>query len=126
MELLSILEDEGRDSRYPSSVMKLAERAEIYLRQHYQSEITNELLGRVLHFHPNYIVRCMKEIFRCTPMEYLNRIRMEQAKLLLIKTEWPIVKVAEHVGFQYAPYFSACFKRYTGMPPQAFRQLYFN
>jgi AraC-like DNA-binding protein len=64
----------------------------------------------------------MKEIYRCTPMDYLLKIRMEQAKLLLIKTEWPIAAVAEQVGFHYAPYFTSCFRRYAGMPPMAFRK----
>jgi AraC-like DNA-binding protein len=57
-------------------------------------------------------------------MEYLHEYRLEQAKLLLIKTEWPVAQIAEHVGFQYAPYFSSCFKQYTGISPLRFRKQY--
>ncbi|MCL6602829.1 MAG: AraC family transcriptional regulator [Paenibacillus sp.] len=125
MELLQMLqEEEELGDAATRSVLKLAERTEAYLRQHYQQDLTNETLAEALHFHHNYIARCMKEIYRCTPMEYLLRYRLEQAKLLLIKTEWSVAEVGERTGFRYAPYFSSCFKRHTGMPPLAFRKLH--
>lgn len=124
MDLIQLLEEEELEGSATSAVVKLAEQTEAYLRRHYQQDLTNETLAEALHFHSNYIVRCMKEIYQCTPMEYLLQYRMEQAKLLLIKTEWPVAKVGEQVGFSYAPYFSSCFKRHTGMPPLTFRKLY--
>ncbi|WP_308635471.1 helix-turn-helix transcriptional regulator [Paenibacillus silvisoli] len=124
MDVLRMLEEDKSGEQLPRSVIRLAERTEAYLRQHYQRELTNEALAEALHFHPNYIVRCMKEIYHCTPMDYLHQYRLEQAKLLLIKTEWPVAAVGEHVGFQYTPYFSSCFKRHTGMSPLAFRKQY--
>ncbi|AZN43614.1 AraC family transcriptional regulator [Paenibacillus albus] len=123
MELLHVLE-ESNSGKIDSPALKLAEKTEAFLRQHYQTELTNESLAAALHFHPNYVVRCMKEIYRCTPMEYLHEYRLEQAKLLLLKTEWSIAQIAEHVGFQYAPYFSSCFKQYAGVSPLRFRKQY--
>jgi hypothetical protein len=67
MELLRLIE-EGYGGNQGSPALRLAEKTEAYLRQHYQSEVTNEVLAGALHFHPNYIVRCMKEIYQCTPM----------------------------------------------------------
>lgn len=124
MDLLHYMEEEGRERHTSEAVLRLAERTEAYLRQHYRKELSNEALADALHFHANYIVRCMKEIYRCTPMEYLHKIRMEQAKSHLIKTEWSIADIAANTGFNYAPYFSNSFKRYTGMTPQAFRKLH--
>ncbi|MDQ6417961.1 helix-turn-helix transcriptional regulator [Paenibacillus sp. LHD-117] len=124
IDLIQLLEDERSENATPSSVMRLAEQTEAYLRQHFQQDITNETLSDALHFHPNYIVRCMKEIYRCTPMDYLLQYRLEQAKLLLIKTEWPVSRIGEQVGFRYAPYFSSRFKRHTGLTPLTFRKLY--
>ncbi|WP_276352213.1 helix-turn-helix domain-containing protein [Cohnella caldifontis] len=122
LELLQEMDEPAFGGRASVTARKLAERIETYLRQHYQTELTNEMLADAFHFHPNYIVRCMKEMYRCTPMEYLHRYRIEQAKLLLIKTEWPMALVAEQVGFRTAPYFSNCFKRQTGLSPLAFRK----
>ncbi|XID90298.1 helix-turn-helix domain-containing protein [Paenibacillaceae bacterium WGS1546] len=123
MELLRLLEVSWIGTG-DSPVLKLAEKTEAYLRQHYQSGLTNESLAEALHFHPNYIVRCMKEIYRRTPMDYLHEYRMEQAKLLLFKTDWPVAKIAEQVGFQYPPYFSSRFKQYSGISPLKFRKRY--
>lgn len=123
MELLRLLE-EGYNGNADSPALRLAEKTEAYLRQHYQTDVTNEGLAEALHFHPNYIVRCMKEVYHCTPMEFLHEYRLEQAKLLLLKTEWPVALIAERVGFQYAPYFSSCFKKYAGISPLRFRKGY--
>jgi AraC-like DNA-binding protein len=123
IELLHLLE-EGELGAGSSPALHLAERTEAYLRQHFQSNITNESLAEALRYHPNYISRCMKEIFHCTPLEYLHEYRLEQAKQLLIKTNWSISQIAEHIGFQYTPYFSNCFKEYAGMSPLRFRKQY--
>jgi AraC-like DNA-binding protein len=123
MELLRLL-DAGQTRSDASPALKLADKIEAYLRQHYQSDVTNSLLAGEFHFHPNYIVRCMKEIYDCTPMAYLHEYRIEQAKLLLIKTEWSISRIADQVGFLNAPYFSNCFKAATGISPLRFRKQY--
>ncbi|MDR6551081.1 AraC family transcriptional regulator [Paenibacillus qinlingensis] len=123
IELLRLLDAEQvRTDASPA--LKLADKIEAYLRQHYQSDVTNTSLAEEFHFHPNYIVRCMKEIYDCTPMAYLHEYRIEQAKLLLIKTEWSIARIAEHIGFLNAPYFSNCFKAAIGMSPLRFRKQY--
>ncbi|WP_284640053.1 helix-turn-helix transcriptional regulator [Paenibacillus silviterrae] len=123
MELLRLIE-EGYHGEDASPALRLAERTEAYLRQHYQEELTYDTLAEALHYHSNYIVRCMKETYGCTPMEYLHEYRLEQAKLLLIKTNWPVARIAEQCGFQYAPYFSSCFKQYAGVSPLRFRKQY--
>jgi AraC-like DNA-binding protein len=114
--------DEGQKSVYASPALAVAEQTEAFIKQHYQTDITNAMLGEALHFHPGYIVRCMKESYRCTPMEYLLYYRVERAKLLLLKTEWPVSAVAEQVGFSQTPYFSVCFKKQTGLSPLQFRK----
>ncbi len=122
VELLHFYERETTVHNALISVRRLAEQVENYLRENFQKEITNEILAEALHFHPNYISRCMKEIHRCTPMEYLLEYRIEQAKQFLLKTQWPVSAIAERVGFNYAPYFSTCFQRFTGTTPLAFRK----
>src|SRR5690606_3748488 len=66
-----------------SPVVALAEQTETYLKQNYYRDITNGDLAEAMNFHVNYITRCMKQVYGVTPMEYLHRYRLEQAKLLL-------------------------------------------
>jgi AraC-like DNA-binding protein len=115
--------DEGQrisDKRAPS--LLLAEQTEAYIKQHYTERVSNESLAMALHFHVNYITRCMKEHFDCTPMEYLHHYRLEQAQLLLAKTDRTVAEVAEQVGYTYAPYFTTSFKQAFGITPSAYRK----
>lgn len=97
-----------------------------YIQKNYKEKITNEALAAALHFHPNYIVRCMKSKYGRTPIEYLLDYRLERAKRLLVTTEWSIERIAEEVGFRYSPYFSSCFKQSVGLTPLKFRKQYLN
>lgn len=123
LDMLALLQKGNSDGTL-SPADRLAESAASYLRQNYKADITNETLAEALHFHPNYIVRSMKTKYGCTPMHYLHDFRIERAKRLLVTTEWPVARIADEVGFRYAPYFSACFKRSVGMNPLNFRKQY--
>ena len=101
---------------------RCAELAAVYLRQHYQEEITAQALGEAVNFHPVYIARCMKQQFGCSPMQYLNNYRIERAKLLLIQSDSTILRIAEEVGYQSAAYFTSSFTQYTGISPRQYRQ----
>lgn len=98
------------------------ELATSYLRQHYREAITAQALGEGINFHPVYIARCMQKEFACSPVDYLQRYRVEQAKLLLLQTDLPIALIAEEVGFNHAAYFSACFTKCEGISPRKYRQ----
>ena len=53
---------------------------------------------------------------------YLNKIRIEQSKLLLKNTDFSIVEIAMEVGFEDQSYFSKVFKNLTKMTPKQYRQ----
>ena len=58
-----------------------------------------------------------------TPVAYLNRYRVQQAKQLLTYTHKSITEIALDVGFSGSGYFSRIFRRETGMSPEAYRRL---
>jgi AraC-like DNA-binding protein len=57
-----------------------------------------------------------------TPIAYLNRYRITQAKRLLRETDQSITEIALTVGFSDSSYFSRVFRRETGLSPDAFRR----
>jgi len=57
-------------------------------------------------------------------MEYLLQVRLEQARLLLLKTDWSMSRISEEVGFEYASYFSRCFTALNGISPYQYRKQY--
>jgi AraC-like DNA-binding protein len=107
-----------------SHTVEIAEKTEAYIRNHYAEPVTNTSLSEALHFHYNYLARCMKRVYGLTPMEYLTDYRLEQAKLLLLKTEISIAEVAERIGYESTTYFSRRFTHKTGVSPLRFRKRY--
>ncbi|WP_219835086.1 helix-turn-helix domain-containing protein [Paenibacillus sp. R14(2021)] len=120
--LLHLQEEGGTAAKDPQ--LALADEAAAYLRRHYREQVSYKALAEQLHFHPNYIALCMKKAFGCTPLDYLTRYRIEQAKQLLIHTSEPIGKIAEAAGFLTFPYFVRCFAKHAGSRPKAFRMRY--
>ncbi len=53
---------------------------------------------------------------------YLDEVRTERAKQLLITSHTPIGLIAQQVGFQYQASFNKFFARQTGMSPRQYRQ----
>ena len=120
LRMLDLRQNEG----YVSPAVMVAESAEAYLKAHYRRAVTGEQLSSALNFHYNYITRCMKQVFGLTPMDYLMRHRLEQAKLLLLKTDWPVAEIAVSVGFEHIPYFTSRFTQAHGLAPTKFRNRY--
>jgi AraC-like DNA-binding protein len=56
-----------------------------------------------------------------SPMEFIINQKINMAKSLLLRTDLPIKEIASRTGYQDPLYFSALFKKYTGMSPRKFR-----
>ncbi|OCT11209.1 hypothetical protein A8709_05890 [Paenibacillus pectinilyticus] len=110
------------ETDHASASRACAEKAASYLRQHYREAVTAKQLGDELNFHPVYIARCMQKEYGCSPITYLLRLRIGQAKLLLLQTELPIAHIAQEVGLEQAAYFAASFTKFEGMSPRTYRQ----
>lgn len=67
-----------------------------------------------------YFASLFKKVTGMAPLEYLNFMRVENAKTLLLSrsvTNNSICEIAEFSGFEDAAYFSRLFKKYTGLSP---------
>lgn len=105
-----------------SPAMAVAEKAISYLQKNFANKISYRELGESLNYHPNYIARCMVNTIGYSPVEYVNQVRLEHSKMLLVSTNWSIEKIAENSGFQQTAYFSRFFKKREGMSPYHFRR----
>ncbi|MFA6815150.1 MAG: helix-turn-helix domain-containing protein [Lentisphaeria bacterium] len=78
-------------------------------------------LAKIAYVSPNTLMRYFRKIEKCSPLEYLKRIRLYHAALLLEKGTDPISVVSERCGFSDSNYFSYAFKKYYGISPRCFR-----
>ena len=85
--------------------------------------ITVESLADKFHFHPNYFIKFFKKHTGASPLQYINKARIEKAKLLLKSTSLSITEITEKTGFGDIYHFSRSFKNYTGYSPSDFRKI---
>lgn len=90
-----------------------------YLRQHlHEPGLRVSDLYALLGISDTYFRRLFAQVHDISPVQYINRERIEMAKTLLIGGEFgTIEQVAQAVGFSDAYYFSKVFKSQTGLPP---------
>ena len=93
-----------------------------YIHHHYDCDIQVKEIAAAVSLHPGYLHRIFKAGMGCTMMDYLMRLRMEKARMLLEQTDIPVIDICSYVGVNSRQYFSTLFKRYTGVTPKAYRQ----
>ena len=62
--------------------------------------------------------------YKMSVLEYLEKIRMEKARLLLKNTDMLVYQVAKHVGFENSNYFINRFTKSFGISPTGYRKKY--
>jgi AraC-like DNA-binding protein len=97
-------------------------RARQLLLQRFERAHTTESIARAVGLSTGHLRRRFKAIFGCTPMEFLERVRMERAARLIKGGVLPIKEVARQVGYLDANNFSTAFKRFHGTTPQSHRR----
>lgn len=75
-----------------TTAIQLAEKIEWFIHCNYHREISNAILHKELNYHPNYLAKNMLKVYGMTPIEYLQYYRIEQAKKLLLQTNWQVAK----------------------------------
>ena len=100
---------------------ELIKKAVSLLESGYSSSLTLQQLASLLHISPYHLHRTFKRLVGCTPNEYIRKIRLDQTATLLVKTDWPVSKIADQVGFKNIAWFSTLFQKQYGMSPAEYR-----
>ncbi len=94
-----------------------------YIDTHYWNpDLCLEHAAAELQISAGYLSRLMKRETGFSFVEYLNRIRVKKATLLMSDPSAKAFEVAERVGYRSQHYFSRAFKKVTGNSPTDFRK----
>ena len=93
-----------------------------YIRRHYASHLSLDEVARHVHLNASYLSRVFKEEMGMNFVSYVNNLRVETAKRLLLDSTVPLLEVAGMVGFEEQSYFTKVFKRITGITPGKYRE----
>lgn len=101
--------------------MEIMKNAIHFITENYAYRITLSDVASETHLNPAYFSSLFKKSTGISFKEYLNLVRIEESKRLLITTEFSIIDIAIGIGFEDQSYFSKVFKKYTGVTPKQFR-----
>jgi two-component system, response regulator YesN len=108
----------GKNKEYSPLIRNVVQ----FIDQHYNEDISLKLLGEMLHSSPNYISRLFKQEVGRGLFDYLNVVRIRNAKELLKDYSYKIYEIAEMVGFNSQVHFAIVFNKYEGMSPTDYRK----
>lgn len=81
-----------------------------------------EALAEQFHLTKRTLLRRFKAALNDTPLNYLQRLRVEQAKRLLETTNQPVEQIVLQVGYEDVSSFRKLFLHYTELTPSQYRQ----
>ncbi len=95
---------------------------EDYVEYHFMTPISSSELSDLIGLSPQHMCRIFRTCTGMTPIEYINSVRVQKAKEMLILSSHPVWKIGEFCGFENSNYFCRIFKRMTGTSPGEYRK----
>lgn len=95
-----------------------------HIEEHYREPLTRDSVAQAFYISPNYLSHLFQKSSGIGLNEYLNYVRLEQAKNLLKGFDMKVKEVAHASGFTDSNYFCRQFKKSTERSPSEYRRQY--
>ncbi|WNO08446.1 helix-turn-helix transcriptional regulator [Teredinibacter sp. KSP-S5-2] len=93
-----------------------------YIADNYQAHLNLSCIAKHSYMSPYHFLRVFKDAYGETPNEFLIRIRVEQAKKMLITENYSVSEICEKVGYTSLGSFSSLFLKHVGTAPTLYRR----
>lgn len=121
--------DIGRDNQSQFAIFKgqrnhgddAIQKVQDYIETHYQDKISIETLANLVHISRRTFERRFKDATNNTPIEYIQRVRIEAAKNFFEASRKNVSEIMFDVGYTDTKAFRDIFKKITGLTPIAYR-----
>lgn len=94
-----------------------------FINGNYSQRITLDSISRQFYISPSYLCKMFKDSTGFTLIEYVNNVRIKEARLLLRNTDAKMGEIAERAGFESLTHFGRIFKELTGCTPLKYRHM---
>lgn len=99
----------------------LISKAASYIENNYAKNLDLDKIAKEVNLSPTYLHKKFKEFYKITPREFLLKIRLKNAKRLLLTSDLSLYEISENCGFTSQAYFNFQFKKETNMTPGEYR-----
>lgn len=99
-------------------------KAQEFIENNYQNKITIDELAAMFALSRRNLERRFKKATRNTVTEYIQRVKIEAAKISLESSQKNVNEVMSNVGYQDPKAFRTIFKRFTGLSPIQYKNKY--
>jgi AraC-like DNA-binding protein len=123
---------DGLYSRFPDSAPTdsqaqplynpVIKRAHDYIQLRLHESLTPTTIAAHARLTPTQLNRIFKANTGLSTMNYVAKLRLESAQLLLRDSDLSVQEICRLVGYRQLAHFSRSFHRYAGQPPLKFRQ----
>lgn len=93
-----------------------------WMEEHIYERLSAEDLCLQFHYHKSRLYELFRKSTGTTPLRYFNRLKIEEAKRLILEKRQSFSEISEMLNFDNPLYFSRVFKLYTGISPSAYRE----
>jgi len=93
-----------------------------WILAHLNEKLTVEALAQRACLCPRHFSRVFKQVFNCTPADFVEELRLSEARRRLLGLRASVESVAESVGFNSSDAFRRAFERRVGTTPSIFRR----
>ena len=93
-----------------------------YIEHNYARNLTLEAIAPLFGYNSSYLGKIFSKKVGENFNSYLDHVRIEHSKELLLGNDMKVYEIAEKVGYRNVDYFHIKFKRQVGMTPAEFRR----
>ncbi len=121
LEVAGLAESDGQAAiRGSDQGRQIVGRLLAFMENHYAQPVTSRQLAEHVHLSEGYCRRLFVQYTGYPPVEFLNRLRIQHASLLLQAGGCTVAEVANQVGFADAGYFARLFRKQLRAKPRDF------
>lgn len=93
-----------------------------YIDHNYQNNIKLEAIAPLFGYNSAYLGKIFNKTVGESFNSYVDHIRIEHSKQLLLQKKFKVYEIAERVGYRNVDYFHKKFRKYVGESPVEFRK----
>jgi len=107
---------------YSGEIFNKTKAVKCFVEKNYIKHYSIQELSDLFSISSADLKRTFKYLYGMGPFAYLQRIRMQQAEILLRETDHNILEIADSIGYSNPSKFSQTFKKHFSLSPSVYRK----